>query len=55
MERKFVPLIVSVCAAAPTVADDGEKLVIVGRGLLTAKFMEFEAPPPGDGFVTITP
>jgi hypothetical protein len=49
-----VPLIVKVCAAAPAAAEEGERLVIVGTGLLTVKFIEFEAPPPGDGFVTTT-
>jgi hypothetical protein len=52
--RKFVPLIVSVWAAAPAVAEEGERLVIAGAGLLTVKFTEFDAPPPGDGFITTT-
>jgi hypothetical protein len=34
--------------------DDGERLATVGTGLLTAKLTEFEAPPPGEGFVTTT-
>jgi hypothetical protein len=54
VERKFVPLMVRVCAAAPAVAELGERLVMVGAGLLTVKFTEFEAPPPGAGFVTTT-
>jgi hypothetical protein len=54
LERKFVPLMVSVCAPAPAVAVAGDRLVMVGAGLLTVKFVEFEAPPPGVGFVTTT-
>ena len=54
VERRFVPLIVKVCATAPAVADEGDRLVIAGTGLLTVKLTEFEAPPPGDGFVTTT-
>lgn len=34
--RKFVPVIVSVCAAAPAVAEVGEKLVKVGCRFATA-------------------
>jgi hypothetical protein len=45
---------INVCPAAPAVAEEGERLVIVGTGLFTAKLTEFEGPPPGDGFVTIT-
>jgi hypothetical protein len=54
--RKFVPLIVRVCAGAPAVAEVGDRLVIVGRGLVavTVKFTVFETPPPGAGFVTTT-
>jgi hypothetical protein len=54
MERKLVPLMVSVCAVAPAVAEVGERLVIAGTELLTMKFTAFEAPPPGGGLVTIT-
>ena len=45
---------VNACAAAPAVAEDGERPVIAGTGFLTVKLTEFEAPPPGDGFVTTT-
>jgi hypothetical protein len=34
VERKLVPLMVSVCAAAPAVAEEGERLVMAGTGLL---------------------
>jgi hypothetical protein len=53
-ERKFDPLMVSAWDAAPAVAEDGERLLMPGAGLLTAKFATFEAPPPGVGFVTTT-
>ena len=45
---------VKVCARAPTVAEAGERLVIVGTGLFTVKFTEFEVPPPGEGLTTVT-
>ncbi len=54
MERKFVPLIVNVCAPAPTVAALGERLLIAGTGLFTVKFTAFEVPPPGEGLTTVT-
>ncbi len=54
VERKPFPSIVRVCDASPTVANEGDRLVIEGTGLSTVKFIEFEAPPPGDGFVTTT-
>ena len=50
----MVPLMVKVCAAAAAVAEVGESVVIVGTRLLTVKLTEFEAPPPGMGFVTTT-
>ena len=51
---KFVPLMVKVCADAPALADEGESVVMVGTGALSVKLTEFEAPPPGVGFVTTT-
>ena len=54
IETKFVPLIVNVCAAAPAAAADGERLEIAGTGLFTVRFIEFDGPPPGVGFVTTT-
>ena len=53
-EAKFVPVTVSVNAAPPAVAELGERLVMVGRGLFTVKVTEFDAPPPGAGLVTTT-
>jgi len=49
-----VPLTVRVKAAPPAVALVGEREVIVGAGLLTAKFVGAEAPPPGAGLLTTT-
>ena len=54
METNPVPLMVTACEVAPTVAEAGERLVIVGTPLLTTKFTEFEAPPPGAGLLTTT-
>jgi hypothetical protein len=51
---KFVPSMVRVSAAAPANAEEGERPVIVGTGLFTVKLIEFDAPPPGEGLVTIT-
>ena len=45
---------VSVCVADPTMTEAGEKPVTLGTGLLTLKLAEFDAPPPGAGFVTTT-
>ena len=39
---------------APTTADVGESVVMVGVRLLTVKLTVFEVPPPGAGFVTTT-
>ena len=44
----------SVCGAAPAEVVLGEILVMAGTGLSMVKFMVFDAPPPGDGLVTIT-
>jgi hypothetical protein len=41
-------------AAAPVVAEAGDRLVMTGTGLLTVKFTEADAPPPGAGLVTTT-
>jgi hypothetical protein len=54
---KFVPVNVIVNAGTPALTVFGEIEVNVGTGLLdavTLKFTEFDAPPPGVGFVTIT-
>lgn len=53
-DTKPVPLTVSVKAAPPAVAPVGESEVIAGAGLLIVKVCAPDAPPPGDGFVTVT-
>jgi hypothetical protein len=45
---------VRVCAPEPTAAEVGEREVIAGMGFPTVKFTEFDVPPPGAGFVTVT-
>jgi hypothetical protein len=57
VDRKFVPKMVRGWAAAPAVAEDGDRLEIEGTGLLaffTVKFTELEVPPPGAGLFTTT-
>jgi hypothetical protein len=57
LEIKFVPLTVNVNAPLPAVAPVGESDVIVGAGFVPPvmlKFSEFDVPPPGAGFVTVT-
>jgi hypothetical protein len=56
-ETKFVPVTTNENAAPPATAEFGASDVTVGSGLLTeltAKLTEFDAPPPGVGFVTTT-
>lgn len=53
-ETKFVPFTVSVNAAPPAVALDGDSVVIAGTGLFTANGEFPEVPPPGAGSVTVT-
>src|SRR4029077_5172001 len=48
------PFTVSVKPGPPAVALLGEMEVTFGLGLLIVKVSEFDAPPPGGGFVTIT-
>ena len=51
----MLPAIVRVKAGPPTVATDGERVLVVGRGLFTAKVSAgVEVPPPGARFVTVT-
>ena len=52
--RKCVPLMVKVCADAPTVMRAGESPLMAVRGVTTAKLTGAEAPPAGKGFVTTT-
>lgn len=54
---KLVPVSCRVNAAPPAPVDVGEIDVSVGTGLFAAlilKLMEFDVPPPGVGFVTVT-
>jgi len=51
---KPVPVIVSVEPAAAVVTVLGETPEICGLGLLMARVMELDAPPPGDGLMTTT-
>ena len=53
-ETKFVPFTVNVKAAPPTIALEGESVVIPGSGLFTVNVEFPEMPPPGDGLVTVT-
>ena len=51
---KFEPFTVSVKVALPTVLLTGEMVVTAGTGLSMVKVCAFDAPPPGDGFETVT-
>jgi hypothetical protein len=51
---KLKPFAVSVNAAPPAVAVEGEMEVSEGMGLLMVKVWELEVPPPGVGFTTVT-
>jgi hypothetical protein len=55
VETKFVPVTVRVNAAPPAVALAGESEVAVGDGLLTVNVRAHDLPPPGVGFITVTP
>jgi hypothetical protein len=55
--RKLVPFTVNVNAPEPAITFVGASVVMVGTGFgaaLTLKFTEFDVPPPGVGFVTVT-
>ena len=49
-----VPLMVSVCAVAPAVSEEGDSDVTAGTGLVadTVKLAGAEEPPPGGRLVT---
>ena len=55
---KPLPFTVRVNAAVPPVADEGDRKVIAGTGLLPGEFTVkpalLEVPPPGDGLNTVT-
>jgi hypothetical protein len=50
---KFVPFTVNVKAPEFTSFEVGDKVVIVGTGLLTLKPTALEVPPPGAGLTTV--
>jgi len=50
---KLVPLTVNTKAASPANLVVGEMVVTVGTGLLTARSLELEIPPPGNGLKTV--
>ena len=52
---KFVPFTVSVNAPLPALAVLGEIELTVGTGLFTVNVTGVDVPPPGAGFVTVTP
>jgi len=52
-ETKFVPVTVSVNAAPPGVALEGESKVAVGTALLMVKVRAPDVPPPGEGLSTV--
>ena len=57
VEIRFVPFTIRENAAPPAVAEFGTNEVIVGTGFAAApilKLTEFDVPPPGVGFVTVT-
>ena len=55
VETKFVPVTVRVNAAPPAVAPGGESELAFGDGLLTVNVRAHDLPPPGVGFITVTP
>ena len=54
VDTKPVPFTVKVNAAPPAVAPFGERVEIVGAGLLMVNVCAPEVPPPGAGLVTVT-
>jgi len=50
---KFAPLMVSVKAAEPAIAEAGLRPVMAGTGLVIAKLYTLDVPPPGGGFTTV--
>jgi hypothetical protein len=52
--RKLLPFTVKVNAAAPANAELGDSVVSTPTGVLTKNVCEFEIPPPGNGFDTVT-
>jgi hypothetical protein len=53
-DPKPLPVIVTVAGEVPALNEYGEMDITSGTGLSTVRLTEFEAPPPGAGFVTTT-
>ena len=51
---KLVPVTVISGVGEPTARVVGDTDETEGAGLITVKFAEFDAPPPGEGLVTTT-
>ena len=54
LATKLLPFTVSVKAAAPAVALDGDNDERAGTGLFTANVIAPDVPPPGVGLDTVT-
>jgi hypothetical protein len=54
LERKLLPVTVTVRAALPAGAFAGESAVMAGTGFPTVNTIAADAPPPGAGFTTVT-
>lgn len=54
LPTKPVPFTVRINEASPTVLVVGEMLLRVGTGLLTARSIAVDVPPPGPGLNTVT-
>ena len=54
LDTKFVPFTVRVKPELPAEVEVGEREVVVGTGFVIVKVSEFEVPPPGAPFVTVT-
>jgi hypothetical protein len=52
--RKLLPFTVNVNAAPPANPELGDSEVNTPTGVLTKNVWEFEFPPPGAGFKTVT-
>ena len=54
VETKLVPFTVKMKSALPAAIQVGLIEVVVGTGLLIVNVTEFDVPPPGAGFTTVT-
>jgi len=52
--RKLLPFTVNVNAGPPANPELGDSVVNTPTGVLTKNVCEFEVPPPGRGFNTVT-